>query len=65
MTNSGSEGPTNRLSKFKLVLLGESEAGKSSLVHRFVRGWFQPFQESTIGVSYLTLTVYLDDTTVE
>lgn len=36
-------------SSFKLVLLGESAVGKSSLVLRFVKGQFQEFQESTIG----------------
>lgn len=34
---------------FKLVLLGESAVGKSSLVLRFVKGQFQEYQESTIG----------------
>jgi Ras-related protein Rab-5C len=34
---------------FKLVLLGESAVGKSSLVLRFVRGQFFEYQESTIG----------------
>eukprot|EP00997_Jenningsia_sp_PLL12_P006259 NODE_2803_length_863_cov_108.836609_g2315_i0.p1 GENE.NODE_2803_length_863_cov_108.836609_g2315_i0~~NODE_2803_length_863_cov_108.836609_g2315_i0.p1 ORF type:complete len:194 (+),score=28.90 NODE_2803_length_863_cov_108.836609_g2315_i0:78-659(+) len=40
---------------FKLVLLGA--VGKSSLVLRFVRGEFYPFQESTIGAAFLTSTV--------
>lgn len=35
--------------QFKLVLLGESAVGKSSLVLRFVKGQFLEFQESTIG----------------
>jgi len=34
---------------FKLVLLGESSVGKSSLVLRFVKDQFDDFRESTIG----------------
>jgi len=37
--------------QYKLVLLGESAVGKSSLVLRFVRGQFFDYQESTIGGS--------------
>eukprot|EP00700_Malawimonas_jakobiformis_P000268 EC718113.1.p2 GENE.EC718113.1~~EC718113.1.p2 ORF type:complete len:55 (+),score=6.26 EC718113.1:121-285(+) len=32
--------------QFKLVLLGDSAVGKSSLVLRFVRGQFSEYQES-------------------
>ncbi|BEI96896.1 hypothetical protein CcaverHIS631_0204850 [Cutaneotrichosporon cavernicola] len=38
-----------RTASFKLVLLGESAVGKSSLVLRFVRNEFSDFRESTIG----------------
>lgn len=38
-----------RMYQFKLVLLGESAVGKSSLVLRFVKGQFHEYQESTIG----------------
>jgi small GTP-binding protein len=51
--------------QFKLVLLGESSVGKSSLVLRFVKGQFHEFQESTIGAAFLTQTVQIDDTTVK
>lgn len=39
----------SKICQFKLVLLGESAVGKSSLVLRFVKGQFHEFQESTIG----------------
>jgi len=58
-------GQQTKVCQFKLVLLGESAVGKSSLVLRFVKGQFHEFQESTIGAAFLTQTVCLDDTTVK
>jgi Ras-related protein Rab-5C len=49
--------------QFKLVLLGESAVGKSSLVLRFVKDQFDDYRESTIGAAFLTQTVALDDNT--
>jgi len=54
-----------RVFQFKLVLLGDSAVGKSSLVLRFVRGQFFEYQESTIGAAFLTQTVALNDSTVK
>lgn len=49
----------NKICQFKLVLLGESAVGKSSLVLRFVKGQFHEFQESTIGgKTDITLPAY-------
>ncbi len=62
---AGGAGGANKMSQFKLVLLGESAVGKSSLVLRFVKGQFHEFQESTIGAAFLTQTLCLDDTTVK
>ncbi|KAI3359550.1 hypothetical protein L3Q82_013947 [Scortum barcoo] len=56
---------SSKICQFKLVLLGESAVGKSSLVLRFVKGQFHEYQESTIGAAFLTQTVCLDDTTVK
>ncbi|XP_060021900.1 ras-related protein Rab-5B isoform X2 [Lagenorhynchus albirostris] len=55
----------SKICQFKLVLLGESAVGKSSLVLRFVKGQFHEYQESTIGAAFLTQSVCLDDTTVK
>ncbi|WVQ98201.1 hypothetical protein IAU59_005323 [Kwoniella sp. CBS 9459] len=52
----------SRTTSFKLVLLGESAVGKSSLVLRFVRNEFSDFRESTIA-AFLTQTVSLDENT--
>ena len=41
-------GPS-KVYQYKLVLLGDSAVGKSSLVLRFAKGQFFEFQESTIG----------------
>lgn len=51
------------LYQFKLVLLGESAVGKSSLVLRFVKDQFDDYRESTIGAAFLTQTLPLNDTT--
>lgn len=48
----------NKICQFKLVLLGESAVGKSSLVLRFVKGQFHEFQESTIGGMHLTSSTF-------
>jgi len=51
--------------QYKLVLLGETSVGKSSLVIRFVKGQFHEYQESTIGAAFLTQTVVVGDYTVK
>jgi len=53
----------SRQFQFKLVLLGESAVGKSSLVLRFVRDQFDDYRESTIGAAFLTQTVTVDEQT--
>ncbi|KAJ1650678.1 GTP-binding protein of the rab/ypt [Dispira simplex] len=58
---SGSGG--NRVFNFKLVLLGESAVGKSSLVVRFAKDQFDEYRESTIGAAFFTQVVPVDDTT--
>jgi len=55
----------NKTIQFKLVLLGDTSVGKSSIVIRFVKGQFSEFQESTIGAAFLTQTVPLNDCTVK
>lgn len=51
--------------QFKLVLLGDSSVGKSSLVLRFVKKQFFEYQESTIGAAFLTQTVAVNDFVVK
>jgi len=46
----------------KVVLLGQTCVGKSSLVLRFVQDRFFPNTEGTIGAAFLTKTLTLDET---
>jgi Ras-related protein Rab-5B/Ras-related protein Rab-5C len=63
--SNGAATTQTRVCQFKLVLLGESAVGKSSLVLRFVKGQFHEYQESTIGAAFLTQTVVVDDATIK
>lgn len=42
---------------YKLVVLGFYSVGKSSLVIKYVKGEFNPNEESTIGAAFLTKTI--------
>lgn len=53
----------HRSGQFKLVLLGESSVGKSSLAMRFAKGQYQDNLESTIGAAFMTHTLHLDSNT--
>ncbi|URE06789.1 ras-related protein [Musa troglodytarum] len=48
---------------FQLVLLGDSGVGKSCIVLRFVRGHFEPTSKVTVGASFLSQTLALQDST--
>ncbi|CCH60085.1 hypothetical protein TBLA_0C02780 [Henningerozyma blattae CBS 6284] len=50
--------------QFKLVLLGDSSVGKSSIVNRFVKDSFDELRESTIGAAFLSQTITLKNKTV-
>ena len=51
--------------KFKLVLLGETAVGKSSLVQRYTKDTFTSSQESTIGAAFVTKSVELPQGVVQ
>ncbi|CAF4057104.1 unnamed protein product [Rotaria sordida] len=63
--HSSATGQPAGICPFKMVLLGESAVGKSSLVLRFVEGKFHEYEVSTIGGAYLTQTVSIGDITVK
>lgn len=51
----------SKFAQFKIVLLGESAVGKSSIVHRFVKNTFDDLRESTIGAAFLTQSIVLPE----
>lgn len=50
--------------KFKLVFLGQESVGKTSLITRFMYDSFDNTYSATIGIDFLSKTMYLDDRTV-
>ncbi|CAO1614066.1 unnamed protein product [Parajaminaea phylloscopi] len=52
------------LRKFKLVFLGEQSVGKTSLITRFMYDTFDSTYQATIGIDFLSKTMYLEDRTV-
>lgn len=67
-TNTSSSSSTvsgSKVYQYKLVILGESAVGKSSLVLRFVKNTFSENQESTIGAAFLTQTIKLEGNTLK
>uniref|UniRef100_A0A8C1EZ20 RAB6A, member RAS oncogene family n=2 Tax=Cyprinus carpio TaxID=7962 RepID=A0A8C1EZ20_CYPCA len=62
MSASGDFG--NPLRKFKLVFLGEQSVGKTSLITRFMYDSFDNTYQATIGIDFLSKTMYLEDRTM-
>ncbi|KAH8925757.1 ras-domain-containing protein [Atractiella rhizophila] len=52
------------LKKFKLVFLGEQSVGKTSLITRFMYDTFDNTYQATIGIDFLSKTMYLEDRTI-
>merc|ERR1719269_278570 len=49
------------LNKFKLVFLGEQAVGKTSVITRFMYDTFDNNYQATIGIDFLSKTMYLED----
>jgi GTPase SAR1 family protein len=49
----------------KVVLLGDQAVGKSSLVLRFVTNSFDKYSESTIGASFMSKVILVDNTSIK
>ncbi|XP_030648195.1 ras-related protein Rab-6A isoform X2 [Chanos chanos] len=62
MSTTGDFG--NPLRKFKLVFLGEQSVGKTSLITRFMYDSFDNTYQATIGIDFLSKTMYLEDRTI-
>jgi len=52
------------LSKYKLVFLGDQAVGKTSIITRFMYDKFDNTYQATIGIDFLSKTMYLEDRTV-
>lgn len=59
--NSSSLAP---LAKYKLVFLGDQSVGKTSIITRFMYDNFDRHYQATIGIDFLSKTMYLEDRTV-
>jgi len=54
----------NPLAKYKLVFLGDQFVGKTSIITRFMYDTFDQTYQATIGIDFLSKTMYLEDRTV-
>ncbi|KAJ1883437.1 GTPase Ryh1 [Coemansia sp. RSA 1722] len=61
---SAAQDGTNPLGKYKLVFLGEQSVGKTSIITRFMYDTFDTTYQATIGIDFLSKTMYLEDRTV-
>ena len=52
------------LAKYKLVFLGDQGVGKTCIINRFVYDSFDKTYQATIGIDFLSKTMYLEDRTV-
>ena len=52
------------LSKYKCVFLGDVGSGKTSIIKSFMYGSFDQNYQATIGIDFLSKTMYLEDRTV-
>ncbi|KAK8479581.1 hypothetical protein V6N13_093406 [Hibiscus sabdariffa] len=56
--------PVSALTKYKLVFLGDQSVGKTSIISRFMYDKFDNNYQATIGIDFLSKTMYLEDRTV-
>jgi len=57
-------GGAGALNKYKLVFLGEQAVGKTSIITRFMYDTFDFNYQATIGIDFLSKTMYLEDRSV-
>lgn len=56
--------PFQPQTKFKIVFLGDMSVGKTCIINQFMYGTFDPTHQPTIGIDFLSKTMYLDEQTV-
>lgn len=52
------------VARYKLVFFGDSSMGKTAIIHRFMHDTFDNHHQATIGIDFLSKTMYLEDRTV-
>ncbi|TKS73166.1 Ras-related protein [Collichthys lucidus] len=62
INEEGSVSPPDRL--FKIVLVGNSSVGKTSLLRRFCDDCFHPGTSATVGIDYSVKTITVDSSQV-
>jgi len=58
---AGGAGPIIPRSKYKLVFLGDESVGKTSIITRFMYDTFDQTYKVTIGIDFVSKTMYLED----
>ena len=51
--------------KIKVVLIGESGVGKTSIISRYISNVFNPFQVASIGASFISKTFEINNRTIK
>ena len=57
-------GISSQVKKYKIVFLGDLSVGKTSIINQFMYGTFDPVHQPTIGIDFLSKTMYLEDRTI-
>ncbi|CAI7824728.1 unnamed protein product [Closterium sp. NIES-53] len=63
-SGGGAAAAVSPLAKYKLVFLGDQSVGKTSIITRFMYDKFDNTYQATIGIDFLSKTMYLEDRTV-
>lgn len=64
MADDGRRAAGTNMNKYKLVFLGEQAVGKTSIITRFMYDTHDTNYQATIGIDFLSKTMYLEDRTV-
>jgi Ras-related protein Rab-5C len=49
------------MNSYKVILIGKTCVGKSSIINRYIYDKFNPYTSATIGASYFTKNIVMDD----
>eukprot|EP01084_Bolivina_argentea_P285368 489346_1 len=64
MTNASPIAFKKNTGKYKVVIIGDAAVGKTSIIHRFTADKFDENQNTTIGIDFLSKTMYLEDSVI-